>query len=300
MSYRIHWQIWDKNDYKKLSKAFCLPRALIQTQTAFVLIKETKQYALTKSPAALAFPAAQVHWECFYKTKLWQTILALYPMPHAQLAAYWQNVLAPHGIEPGALLGACGLADHFSKLSQWQELGRLGRMSRLLARKYDLPLRVLRLWDRFDSQEQKRWLQIWQKYSWGRNLIQDMICDYYELPATKRKASLKQAARIIAAWEKKKQEKKSRLFPQREVRDMLRKLRSPEVQKRIQEAQKEKRKLEAGWPKGLSLEPPSLEEDSLELKLVFGSLQELEDSICALQKERSRALLQELLQVLRR
>ena len=68
------------------------------------------------------------------------------------------------------------------------------------------------------------------KHNFGRNLIQDIICDYYELDASKRREALDEALLLYQKEDNKKgSQTKLTAREARLVRDKVRELRLPKM-----------------------------------------------------------------------
>ena len=215
----MDWKISTKEEYQNFSQELCLPRALQSTPLAFALKEKGKIFALSQRPPTASFPLAVLSWEDLRMASTWKNILQLYPIEKSSMAHYWYTVLRVRKLDAGLFLESYGLKLHFQSRADWEELGQLGEKSRTLARNYGFPLRILRLWDRISETEQTQWLKVWEKYNFGRNLIQDIICDYYELDLSKRKKALEAALALYQREESKDPSHKAKLSA-REIRSL--------------------------------------------------------------------------------
>ena len=308
----MDWKISSKEEYKKLSQKLCLPKPLQKTSIAFILQEESGDFALSESPVEASFPTALLKWKELKETSTWEKILQLHPVEKSAMAHYWYSILREREVDAKIFLQNYGLSLHFQNLADWEELGQLRASSRALARSYSFPLRILRLWNRIPEKEQKEWLKIWEGYNFGRNLIQDIICDYYELDEPKREEALGEAmalgekfsltkSRAKTRQEKDKRRGSSTKLLAREarlIRDKVRELRMPELTKMRTELHKERRKLSQHLKPSMELElPGNLESSSLELKLRFSSIEEIQKSLVSLQKKETLRAIQKILEI---
>ena len=220
----MQWQLFSQEEYAKLPTNHCLPPPQTPATVAFALQEEigknsTKILALTRSPEKeqKAFPVALLSWQNLQNACYWQKIWQIYPLCVADIAYYTQSKLIKEKkeIDSNIIMQSCGWATHFQNVKRWQELGKLSAMSRKLACQYDFNLRILRLWDRFHKTEQLYWLEIWGKYRFSKNIIQDIICYYYELTYQKRQVAQEKIEKNYHRLADKKREKTKYYFPRR-------------------------------------------------------------------------------------
>lgn len=298
----MKWEISTQEAYQSFNQELRLPQALESTLLAFALKEKEKIYALSQEAPSKSFPLALFDWEELKQASTWKSILQLYPIEKSSMAHYWYSILKTRKVDAGIFLENYGLKLHFQSYADWEELGQLGERSRRLARNYGFPLRILRLWDRLSESEQAQWLRVWGKYDFGRNLIQDIICDYYELEKPARKKALQKALALCHKEESKSSRaNKLKLSAQeaRSLRDDIRELHSPKIRQMQGKVYKEKRKLSKYFGPNLNLEiPEDLEAHSLQLRLGFSTLDEIRKSIATLKKTEVLTILKNLLNAL--
>ena len=305
----MDWKISTKEEYQNFAQELCLPSPSRKSLVAFALRDGGKDFALSETPPPdESFPLAVLSWEELRHASTWRNILQLYPIEKSTMAYYWYSVLRTRSIDAGVFLESYGLRIHFQSHADWEELGQLGEKSRALARAYDFPLRILRLWNRISETEQSQWLKIWEKYNFGRNLIQDIICDYYELDISIRKELLEEFIKESseeALSLKQKGSEKERLqakFSAREarlIRDKVRELRLPKIKEMQREVYQAKRKLSEYLGANVDLQvPEDLEAHFLALKLRFSTIEELGQSVASLGKAEALAIIKNLLKML--
>ena len=311
----MKWSITTKEKYLQLAEDYKLP-TISKPQIfcfAFDLASNSTSKENTKQKFALSpiieksqtFPLAELSWEELSKKKTWQMILHFYPITKVEMAHYWYSVLAPKGIDAGIFLEHYGLGLHYQSYSDWKELGQITKSSRDLAQSYNLPLRILRLWNRFEAEEQLSWREIWTKQNVNKNIIQDIISNYYELDKEKRKQALHSAKKFLtndkanqtineSKKEKRKINKSGR--ENKMLNDEIRKMRSPKQEERKRIFYQEKRKLANHLgPKVRLHYSEDLELNTLECRLSFSNTDELKQSIKNLEKEEILKILEDLL-----
>ena len=321
----MDWQIFSQQNYRKLSCEYCLPAPMQPAIMAFALHNRAGQvYALTQAPPPThtQFAVAILDWQALRDSAVWRQIWQVYPLASIDIAYYWQQTLkkqaAPDAIPVSVLLESCGLQAHFQSIAQWEALGQLGKSSRQLARQYGFGIRVLRLWERLSHVEQAYWWQLWQEYiqAFGQNLIQEIICYYYELPAKQREQARLRCQQLSHAWQKKmaqkynqsvqksKEHKKFRekfpeKFPATQIRDVIRELHSPHIYAIQKKVARQRQKLTRQTGKHIQVKlAPHLENTHLHLELSFTNIAELDQRLQTLTSDATQKTLQELLDLL--
>ncbi len=299
----MRWEISHRIEQEKLPQKFCLPRPIKAHHVAFVIQEKAKNFALSIAPLSEKFPIAKFFWEELSHASQWKNILELHPIEKADMAHYWHNTLEPKGLKADIFLESYGLRSHFQNLADWKELANLSTASRSLSRKYNFPLRVLRLWNRFSKEEQEKWLKIWQDYDFGRNLIQDIICDYYELNQDKRKQTIDT---IIAHHYQgqnlntgKKKDKRFKAQVVRNICSIIRDVRYPKSRQAIATMYQKKRQLMEYLEKNIHLSiPQNLETHILDMNLCFSDVEELKKQLASLDQTIVYEKIQEVLKEL--
>ena len=246
----MQWQLFSQEEYAKLEKDYCLPAAKTPALIAFVvgghnIKKQEKTFALTQAPPTQdVFPSAYLSWQDLQDSQCWQKIWQVYPLATIDIACYWENMQKKKNnlIDAQVIMESCGWSIHFQNMARWQELGALSGASRKLARKYDFNLRILRLWERFEAEEQQYWLNLWNTHPFGKNIIQDIICLYYEMNTAKRKQARDEVQNISTSWQEK--HRYGGTFPFSQVRDVVYALHSPRIYQIKKEVYKQKKKFE--------------------------------------------------------
>ncbi|MBI3395960.1 MAG: hypothetical protein HY042_09005, partial [Spirochaetia bacterium] len=149
------------------------------------------------------------------------------PFPLGILARY--NRAHPE-IPAETLLGVLGMKTHFKNVADWKEMGALDEDVSAFGRDFDFAIDVLRLFQRLTLEERNAWISIWRARGVRRNLIRDIILDYYDLTPALRAQVLVDCAAFAENWAA-----RSGVFPAEELRDMVRSRRFPMVTKAKQE-----------------------------------------------------------------
>lgn len=221
----------------------------------FIFEYQNKYYLLagnTNSPVALLSESD------FDSTEVWQLILSLYKVSMIEAARWWKQYYSK--LSPGGLMQAFGLAEHHRSVSDWREMSELGEASIELHRKHDLPLNILRLWNRLSTDEKKILNHIFELRKIKKNLIREIIIDYYDLSVEARKICLQECTDFAQNWQA-----KSSVFPAQELRDMVHRSRYPQYEVLRKELFALRKEL--SLPKGIQLElPADLESGYLQLK----------------------------------
>lgn len=195
----------------------------------------------------------------FHSTEVWQLIFSLYKVSMIEAAQWWKKYFAE--LSPGGIMKAFGLAEHHRSVSDWREMSELGESATELYRKHDLPLNILRLWNRLCTDEQKNWNHIFELRQIKRNLIREIIIDYYDLSVEARKDCLKECTDFAENWQA-----KASVFPAQELRDRVHRNRYPQYEALRKELFSLRKKL--SLPKEIQLDlPADLESGYLQLKV---------------------------------
>ncbi len=300
------WKITTQEEQNSLSQDLCLPQASKAPPIAFVLTEKKKTYALSQAPNANSFPVITYTWEDLKQKKTWENILEWHPIEKVILAHYWKCILKPHNIDSTPLILAYGLVLHFQNKSDWEELSKLDVKSHILSRKYNFPLRILRLWNRFSEEDQNTWLRIWESFSLNQNLIGDIICDYCELSQIAKNEIQKK----LEALEKSLENIQKKVIPLsrrkgREIRDMVRETRLPQISKARNSFYQKKRKLKEHFHEKLPQKlqksiqiclPEGMETHNMELHICFDNIKKLQQQQNIINDQKTISLIQNLLE----
>lgn len=286
----MRWRLWLPEDYARLRNGWELP-AVSESGPLIALVHGGEPFRLAGPPAASdGLPVLELELLDLRRAETWRDILRYYPLYRGDLAR-WQH--RHPEVSPETLLEALGVSATFKTVSEWREWSELDELSVGLGRQHDLPLPVLRLWNRLGEELRRGWLAVWDLRNFKRNLIRDIILDFYELAPDARAATLAEARRFAETWNQ-----RSAAFPQDEVRDLVRARRAPAIAELRREIYKIKREL--GLRRGVQLDSAEdLEDARLTLRIEFESVAQLDELLRACQDEKFRAGLERIIGLLR-
>lgn len=217
----------------------------------------------------------------------WRAVLKQHPRHPVDLAAF----AAREKIAPEIFLEALELRSDYRTRDEWAQMGSLQEDTRALARRYDFPFALLRLWDRLGEAQRAAWREIFEERRIKKNLIREIIVDVYDLPEADRAEVLRACLDYSAAWQA-----RSGGFPAEDLRDLVRAKRHPRLEQNRAALAAVKKEL--GLPRGARLQlPPDLESTRLRLELEFDSIDLLERQLKYFDAEK-RALLDRMLDLL--
>ena len=309
----MNWEIFSQQEYANLVQDYCLSEPQKNPVIAFVLHKNDKHnkdnyFALTQAPPPTQthFPIVHFTWYDLQHSTNWQQIWQFYPLATIDIAYYWQSkfkklqdTMGTPFIDISVILESCNISSHFHSIAQWKELATLNSASRELARKYNFGIRILRLWERLEAEEQQYWQNLWEEHSFGKNIIQDIICHYYELNSIKRKQTIKECQEINKNWQLRKQYGKT--FPVSAIREVIHSLHSPHIYEARRVIYKQRRKFEELQknihPKIQIDIPSDLESANLNLQISINDLAKLKKTLQFLGQSNVQKKLQELLEL---
>ncbi len=286
----MRWRLWLPEDYSRVRTGWELP-AETDTGPLLLLLHGGEPFRLA-GPAAASegAPALELELADLRQAETWRNLFRYYALYRGDLAR-WQH--RHPEVAPETLLEALGVSATFKSVSEWREWSELDELSLALGRQHDLPLPALRLWNRLADDLRRGWLGIWELRNFKRNLIRDIILDFYELAAEAQNETLAEARRFAETWQQ-----RSAVFPQDEVRDLVRARRAPAVAQLRREIYKIKREL--GLRRGVQLDSAEdLEDARLTLRIEFESVAQLDELLRACQDEKFRAGLDRIIALLR-
>ncbi|GIX41108.1 MAG: hypothetical protein KatS3mg129_0841 [Leptospiraceae bacterium] len=225
-------------------------------------------------------------------SKFWDFIFEFYKKNYIILAKwYYQYLLFSH-LE--GLFTALGWSFNYKTKSEWEEWSRLKQSSELLLNLYDFPINTMRLWDRFTYEIQQIWLEILSIFRIKKNLLREIIHDLYDLSIEDQKFVSIKSLELAKNF----QNKKNNLFPQEEIRDLVKSKRFPLSYHRKKESYKLKKKLEHHLQlKNLDIHlPEDLESQPIEFKLLLRNKEDLEIFIDKIQNPKNKELIIDLLE----
>jgi hypothetical protein len=233
------------------------------------------------------WPAAIIEADEFPHPPIWKLILSLYRITMVDAARWWRSYHSHRS--PAGIMKAFGLAEHHKSLADWKEMSELEAPAAELHRRYDLPLNTLRLWNRLSDDEQKGWLHIFELRQVKRNLIREIIMDFYDLNAEVRRQCLEECTAFAENWQA-----RSSVFPSQELRDLVHRRRYPQYVAMRQELLALKKELNT--PKNISIELPSdLESGYVQLRIELRRPDDVKALSAFLSDEKRQALLEKII-----
>lgn len=216
----------------------------------------------------------------------WRTMLALHPVSVVDLARWWRSCI-PHASPVGMML-AHGLANNHRSLADWKEMAELDDSSALLHRLHELPLSTLRLWNRLAEDTQSAWWSVFTSRHIKRNLIREIITDFYDLSPEDRASILTECLGFAAAWGE-----NPAPFPAQQLRDRVHRKRYARSEVQRSELFALKRRM--GLPRWLDVEiPPDLEATNLRIRADLDSEEAVDELAALLQNEKQRDTLRKI------
>jgi len=283
-------QFIEQKKFETISGDLALPGSeTLKFPFSFVLQRENRLFWLLPPSDLETTPSIIFSEEELRNVETWRLLLSLCPISTADLAHY--SAKNPW-IEPTIFLEATGSGVHYKNLENWREMGKLDADTRYLARKYDLPLTVLRLWNRLSLEERRFWNSIWEIQVVKKKHVREMIELYYELSAKDRGAVQKNIRDLC-----KNQPQKNSVFPGESAIATLKIYRYPRFESLRREIFNAKQQLKLG--KRINLEiPPDLEGRELKLTITFQNAENLKNSLKGLDSAENYALFQKILDML--
>lgn len=211
--------------------------------------------------------------------------LQFYPVSLPRLAKWAANT----GLDTVQVMEAFGSKINYRSVEEWKEAAGYSEVTVQAAEKYGLPVSVLRLYERLSSNEQNRLNRLFDTRSIKRNLIREMIQDFYDLNTESRSATLKSMEIFSDSWKA-----KSGVFPQHELRDMVRQARYPqhfEMQSRL-------KKILKTLPKENGLRiflPDHFESGQVQIEISTNSQKDLEKKLRILASEDVKQSIEKML-----
>ncbi|EHQ06934.1 hypothetical protein [Leptonema illini] len=236
----------------------------------------------------MQLPAAIISADEFGHSAVWRLILSLYKTSIVDAARWWR--LHHNERPPVGIMQAFGLAEHHRSLADWKEMSELEASAAELNRRYDLPLNTLRLWNRLGDDEQKGWLHIFELRQVKKNLIREIVMDYYDLDAEGRRLCLEECTVFAENWQA-----RSSVFPSQELRDLVHRRRYPQYAAMRQDLFALKKELNT--PKNIAVElPADLESGYVQLRIELRRPDDVKALSAFLSDAKRQALLEQIIE----
>lgn len=238
----------------------------------------------------MQLPAAIISADEFGHSAVWRLILSLYKTSLVDAARWWRSHHSKRS--PAGLMQAFGLAEHHRSLADWKEMSELEASAAELNRRYDLPLNTLRLWNRLGDDERKGWLHIFELRQVKKNLIREIVMDYYDLDAEGRRLCLEECTAFAEGWQA-----RSSVFPSQELRDLVHRRRYPQYATMRQELFVLKKELNT--PKNINVElPADLESGYVQLRVELRRPDDVKALSAFLSDKKRQTLLEQIIEKL--
>ncbi len=223
------------------------------------------------------------------ESETWERLIKTADIALVDLARFSRN--HPQ-IAPGIFLRAAGLSADYKNISEWRELGEFDDLTVELARQFDFPVSVLRLFNRLDKEQRRTWYDLWTVHNFKKNIIKEIIIDIYDLSENDRSEALSASLAIGEKYQA-----KSGVFPWEDVRSLVRRIRRPAIEETLQKIKDVKKKL--NLPPGVSLElPPDLETRKIVLKLEFSAPDRLRSQIQSMSSPETLVLIANIMELI--
>jgi hypothetical protein len=177
-------------------------------------------------------------------------------------------------------------------VAEWKEMGELGENATKLYNACEFPVNILRLWERFDSEQCEAWMNLFQKHSIKKNLIREIILYLYDLGPEDQISSLRYAEKYSENWKNTKSP-----FPSEEIRDYIKQKRLPHTEHIQRELTKLKNKLSLCSHTHIQL-PADLESETLRIDISVKNYSDLLAAAKELSDQKRKEILENMFQVL--
>ena len=165
------------------------------------------------------FPALLTGANDLEQSETWKLILRFCARNIPALARFTMEA----EIAPDGLIEALGWKAHYRSLEEWKEWANLDESSEALFMEHDLPLNVLRLWNRLPKSERATWTELFHSRNVRKNLVREIVQYYHDLSPEDRSRALEQCVEFSENWKA-----RSGSFPAEQFRDILFAIRNPE------------------------------------------------------------------------
>lgn len=252
---------------------------------SYALVEEGSGSWLFRAEEA---PTALIDQTEFLDPEVWKKMLAFAPADRFDLSGY----AAKNPDLPAELfLRILGMDPNYRSVSDFTELSALRPETIVFGKTHDFHVNILRLFDRIPQPQCKAWQSLWEKRRIKKNLIREIIQDFYDLSAPEREKTLRKCEEFSEAWKA-----KSGVFPAEEIRDTVRRARNPSIEENAARMRDLKNRISA---KGITLDIPSdLEAKKLTLRLEFTDMKEFQNHLDRLNKKETAQTLEGLFDAL--
>ncbi len=202
----------------------------------------------------------------------WNFIKTFYKFNIIKIAKWWDN-FSPDVNTYGFFL-SMGWSMNYKTINEWKEWKSFNENSILLLDLYEFPISVIRIWDRFPLDIQKKWLEILSIYNIKRNVLKEIIIDLYDLSYNEQEHISSTCLKMAKDFLQKDQS----IFPQDEMKEIIKQKRFPMSYQKKKESYFYKKKLENLIDfKNLKIDiPDDLESDPVVFQIYFRNVEDFE------------------------
>lgn len=242
-----------------------------------------------ESPHTSTLPVLDLSPSDLEQRECWSLILRLVDRNIPLLARLSRSL----PFQEDGLIQALGWKVHYRSKEEWEQWARLDALSEELFMRFDFPLSILRLWDRWEERHRRDWFDLWIARGFKKNLIREIILYFHDLHPDVRQEAIEDALIFSHNWKA-----RSGNFPAEQVRDMIYRKRYPEISQLKEQAFR----IQKGLPPDRRLDvqvPDHLEAGFLDLRIRIFQVQDLEEVWMQLGTEENRQRIQQLLDIVR-
>lgn len=285
----MHWNTVTVDEIKVIHKEKILPWAHPSPIPFAVRIEKDLFWLIEPLNLKSAQSIASFFWEDLEKSEAWEILVKSAPAHLLDLASYSHSQNYKYD---EIFFNLLGMKMTHKSISEWKEAGSLSHETILFGKKYDFTVNVLRLWERLSADENNFWSELFLQRNIKKNLIREIIDDYYDLNAENRKTARSFAEKFSKNWTNTRSP-----FPAHLIRDEIHNLRYPVSEKIKKEIKNIQTKLNLPGNAVMNI-PRSFEKDQLELTIKFKKTEELQRVITLLSSPKAITAIDELFEVL--
>ena len=245
------------------------------------------------------FPLLIFTIEDLYQSDNWKIIISILKPCKTEVAIFWHQNLKILNIDESVFFDAFNLKDHFQTRSDFRELSLLSKDCLTFAAFYDAPLKILRLWNRFDEISKNFLYNLFEEFDINKNLVFEIISIYYDFDNINKglyQESVKKFRENIKIKLNKLDNFSQNTDYTRDIRDLAFSLRYPNIQKTKFDLYKQKSKIENFFDNNAEIIiPKNFEVEDLEINLKIKSDMDSLNFAKKLQDDKFKVLLKNFL-----
>ena len=229
----------------------------------------------------------------------WKIIISILKPCKTEVAIFWHQNLKNLNIDESVFFESLNLKDHFQTRSDFRELSLLSKNCLTFAALYDAPLKILRLWNRFDEISKNFLYSLFEEFDINKNLVFEIISIYYDFDIKKKELyqeSIKKFRENIKIKTNKLDNFSQNTDYTRDIRDLAFSLRYPNIQKTKIDLYKQKSKIESFLDNNAEVViPKNFEVEDLQINLKIKSEMDSLNVAKKLQDDKFKILLKDFL-----